>query len=518
MNDLAHAATHIAIPFGESLLSWCLATNLSTLALLLIAAIADVALARRVQAAWRLCLYLPVLLRVIIPAGASLTLPVLTPMPIAQPVQTNRAISLSLTPDTRPAPPETSVSRSLPHAAFGVAYLVGLGLLLAKWTRHIRHVSRVLKGSTPSNEPGVFISPHAGPMVAGVLHPKIIVPRWLIGEQTLSLVMAHERAHVSRRDPVLALIMRLVCTFAWPIVPVWIVASRVRALMEQACDERALRTHGARRQEDIMSYANALIDVAARSSRRAWTLAFGGSLAARILALRNERHWRSAPQAALVASIATILVGCSVVKPGPARVAQPEPATTVTSNATPGEPVASGTASVDPAQAASREHNSGNWGLRVAPEDVVQPLFMLPAQEQFLVNVRIMDGDLPIDWPESGDSIAMIDRQSLQVAIDAAASSRVIAWPRITVGVSEPAEVRMTWDKVEFAFNVVVYPSTPGTVTASVSYTEGTQYQLAAHTLKSKESEASIIRIPAASADGASRTLVITIERPTDDC
>ena len=79
----------------------------------------------------------------------------------------------------------------------------------------------------------------------------------------------------------------------WPVLPVWLAAQRVRALVEMACDEAALDAAdaGERRR-----YGHTLLDMAEWRSVMlaplgAGELHFGSTLRARVEALANVRRW-----------------------------------------------------------------------------------------------------------------------------------------------------------------------------------------------------------------------------------
>ncbi len=515
---------NFAADLGRDVFTWCLRTNASACVLLLVAIAADLLFARRVSAAWRILLYVPALLRVLIPASVALSLPMPAALPApAAPLPAFTVLLVAPSNIASSVAPPTAETSPL-FAVCGVAYLFVAATLAVRWLNDARGIRRTVREASPSQfGPRVLVSSHAGPMVAGVLKPRILVPTWLAGAETLPLILAHEHAHVSRRDPALAASLRLLCTIAWPILPVWIASSRIRALMEQACDERALSAHAACRQEVQLTYAKALIDVASRSTRATWTLAFGGSLSSRILALRHARRWRAMPQLLAIMSVATVLIGCAVVKPGSprqtSRAQQPAPQTSMAITSQPDAPQPDAPQpESEPVGDSTPQTRGSLFGLSVAPVDVIQPMVMLPVDEDFHVSVRIIDGELAMESDEpAGESISVLDRAQLGVVLEATTSARVIAWPRLAVAVSQPAEVRMTLDDVGLVFNVVVYPSPAGMVNASVSYSEGSKYQFAPHTVRTKETDAMIIRIPATD-NASSRTLVITIERPSEGC
>jgi len=168
-----------------------------------------------------------------------------------------------------------------------------------------------------------------GPMVVGLVAPRIVLPRQLLApgeERTLSCVVRHEAAHVRRRDPWLSLALELLAVVAWPVVPLWVATARVRQLVELACDEAAL--HGADANER-RRYGHALLDMAGWRSLAvaplgAGELGFGSTLRARIEALAPQRPWpRAAQGVMLVAATVTLFAACGSAATG-APVAAPE--------------------------------------------------------------------------------------------------------------------------------------------------------------------------------------------------
>jgi hypothetical protein len=116
-------------------------------------------------------------------------------------------------------------------------------------------------------------------------------------------------AHLRRLDTWLSTAMHALTIVAWPILPAWFAARRVRHLMELACDENALAGCDAAARRH---YGHALLDVAelrafGGSSAGAGELHFGNTLRARIEALASQRHWPLAAQA-LVASCSAFVL------------------------------------------------------------------------------------------------------------------------------------------------------------------------------------------------------------------
>jgi bla regulator protein blaR1 len=103
----------------------------------------------------------------------------------------------------------------------------------------------------------VLVAPDAGPAVAGLLQPRIVVPTWLLQalEQQRD-VLAHERSHLDAGDPrLIALAVTLLALMPWnPLL--WWQFHRLRRAVEVDCDARVLR--GGR---DLVAYCETLLHV-----------------------------------------------------------------------------------------------------------------------------------------------------------------------------------------------------------------------------------------------------------------
>lgn len=174
-------------------------------------------------------------------------------------------------------------------AAYLAGLLIGAARLVYGWllaVALVRHAKRggPLSLSTPLR---VFESPDvAVPMTVGVVRPVVLLPpSWRTWDaQTLSAVLAHETAHVRRRDPAITMAARLNRVLFWMHPLAWWLERTVTATAEQACDETAARAIGVpSRYAEILL---AMADLARRSGRRvAWQgvgVYGGGQLRARI--------------------------------------------------------------------------------------------------------------------------------------------------------------------------------------------------------------------------------------------
>jgi uncharacterized protein (TIGR03435 family) len=97
-------------------------------------------------------------------------------------------------------------------------------------------------------EPGVF----------GILRPVLLLPRGIterLTEAQLAAILAHEMAHVRRRDNLTAALHMAVCALFWFHPAVWWMKARLVEERERACDEAVLQSGNAAEQyaESILS-------------------------------------------------------------------------------------------------------------------------------------------------------------------------------------------------------------------------------------------------------------------------
>ncbi|MDF1504749.1 M56 family metallopeptidase [Roseisolibacter sp. H3M3-2] len=176
----------------------------------------------------------------------------------------------------------------------------------------------------------VRVAPDLGPAVFGALRPEILVPQWAVRDARLPLMLAHERAHVRARDPLL-LAAGLVAAVLVPWNPAaWWQLRRLRAAVELDCDARVLAADGAR-PAAVRAYGALLHDVAGRTAARPPVAAFAPTLLAtpstlhrRIHAMTAPRPRRAARHALPLAAGAVLLVvaACELPRPTGPR-AQP---------------------------------------------------------------------------------------------------------------------------------------------------------------------------------------------------
>jgi beta-lactamase regulating signal transducer with metallopeptidase domain len=257
----------------------------------------------------------------------------------------NPSISPAVEPLLRSAVPAVSTGPGAPVAnrwplalIVRTIYLFGAGVLLVRLLIGWRAAARLTRHAQPVAfccDAPVRESPLvATPVTAGILAPTIILPTsWTAWPaDKLRACMAHELAHIARRDPLVALIARINRCVFWFHPLAWWLERTLAASAEEAADEAAVDATGDRRV-----YAGVLIEIAdavrARGARIAWQ-GIGaegtGRLGRRIDrvlrgdAVREMSRWRKAIVFATCAAATVIVVACrpeqgvSALQPDPA--------------------------------------------------------------------------------------------------------------------------------------------------------------------------------------------------------
>jgi beta-lactamase regulating signal transducer with metallopeptidase domain len=196
-------------------------------------------------------------------------------------------------------------------------YAAGALVLLIHMARGWFLTRRLIGRAVPvacDNAAPVFETPAiAVPMTAGIVSPCVLVPvQWRAWpEDTLRAVLAHENAHIARRDALVALLARLNRVIFWFHPLAWWLERTLAVTAEHACDEAAAREMGQPRR-----YAEVLLDMAQAVRRRghrvAWqTLGVDGS---GLLGTRIDRLLNGDAMARMSAvQRAGVAVACSAI-------------------------------------------------------------------------------------------------------------------------------------------------------------------------------------------------------------
>lgn len=178
----------------------------------------------------------------------------------------------------------------------------------------IVEAARRVAGETRTAAPVVAETPDLlEPGVAGLLRSTLLWPAALTSHLSATQrdgVIAHELAHIRRRDNVWRLIHGYVEALFWFHPVVWLVGARLRAESERACDQAALET-GAQPQD----YAEGLLAVSRlclRVEKPALAGVLGSGLADRVEVIMSSSHLsplRLGTRVCLVSVAAALLAG-----------------------------------------------------------------------------------------------------------------------------------------------------------------------------------------------------------------
>jgi beta-lactamase regulating signal transducer with metallopeptidase domain len=160
-----------------------------------------------------------------------------------------------------------------------ILWIAGIVLLLAHALIGYLRLARRVQISAPLEDSGKVIDPRIRicdgidtPFILGIFRPRIYLPS-AMDAATISPVIAHEKAHLTRLDHLWKPLGYLLLTLHWFNPLVWIAYILFCRDLETACDEKVI---GKMDGEDKAAYSEALLSCSLR--RRAVTacpLAFG---------------------------------------------------------------------------------------------------------------------------------------------------------------------------------------------------------------------------------------------------
>ena len=149
----------------------------------------------------------------------------------------------------------------LPEVGIRLGLLAALAYLFARgmvrltrasvgFVRAERVVAALERSGEPSEVPGLTLLESTQPLcvAAGLFRPRILMSRGLFGLLTPAergVVIAHERAHIRRRDAFTRAVVRALTALHLPAVSAWL-RKELDVAAEQACDEEAAVASGDR--------------------------------------------------------------------------------------------------------------------------------------------------------------------------------------------------------------------------------------------------------------------------------
>ncbi len=176
-------------------------------------------------------------------------------------------------PEDKPVQPTEKgnlLKRMLPKAAFGwgVGVLLMLGYFFISYFRLYRKV-----GTATLWKDNVWQSEFAAsPFILGLFKPRIYIPYYLGGAE-LPHVLAHEKAHIARKDHWIKPVAFLILSVYWFHPLLWAAYVLLCRDIELACDEKVVGSWSA---EERKAYSFALLKCSTKHSvAAACPLAFG---------------------------------------------------------------------------------------------------------------------------------------------------------------------------------------------------------------------------------------------------
>ena len=238
----------------------------------------------------------------------------------------NPAVAQSLAAD-----PGDSVNKAQVLAAVCAAvWLAGIAAMLIYAAVSTLRVRRKVREAVPK-EPGVFVCGGIpSPFILGILRPKIYLPE-AIDPADEACVLAHERAHLRRRDHLWKPLGFLLLSVHWFNPLMWLAYILLCRDIEFACDEKVIRELG---ETGKKPYSAALIRCAMpRRTVAACPLAFGEvGVKARIrsvLSYRRPAFWIILAAVLALTVMAVVLLTDPVGKRGQTVVPDPWQGTVV---------------------------------------------------------------------------------------------------------------------------------------------------------------------------------------------
>ena len=199
------------------------------------------------------------------------------------------------------------VSRSpsvvVPSACiFLLFWLVGAGITLVRAVSGPAKVYAALRAYSSAgrcnpqagrSRPDVREVPGVGPLVLGLVRPVIVLPTGL-SDSEKRLALAHEEAHLARRDPWLALVPLAARVIFWFLPTGYLVEKALATAREEACDALARQSTGASARE----YGALLLKLTQPASEISGTLAMASPVFSQ---LQSRLQTLTVPQKRLAA-------------------------------------------------------------------------------------------------------------------------------------------------------------------------------------------------------------------------
>lgn len=349
-------------------------------------------------------------------------------IPDAQPVSPeavwNTVPAVEMAPDATDAPVSPVLEAVLPDglpvsptpaqeivAAASILWCAGLAGMALYTLVSYRRLSRRVKGAVRIDGNLYQGAAIPTPFVLGVLRPRIYLPNALSRED-MPYVIAHERAHIRRRDPLWkALGFGLLCIY-WFQPLLWLGYALFCRDMELACDEKVA---SALSPSHRANYSQALLNCSAgRRFLAACPVAFGEvgvkERVKRVLSFRRPTL-RAVLGAVLICAVIAVCFLTNPVTPEPPKVtvaqmsitAEDVTPTGMTLTYHPDNAFQDVDAYTDSIYWLEKQNDCGGWQV-VQPNQWIEPVLRpVEAPGQRTIHVFVTDNNhRTLDWPLLG--------------------------------------------------------------------------------------------------------------------
>jgi membrane fusion protein, multidrug efflux system len=252
-----------------------------------------------------------------------------------------------------------------------------------------------------------------GPVTLGILHPSIVLPldweEWDAAK--LEAVLAHERSHIRRHDPLLQVLSAMHRAVLWHSPLSWFLHSRIVRVAEEASDDAAVAA-----TRDRAFYAEVLLGFVGNAEGLGVPMARYGRPDERIHRILDETVLSRGVTRWSIAAILVLGLPLAYL----AAAAGPQSARQKAAPAAPVQKMAANAAPVEERQAASpaapaKAQGAGTFLLlgNVVPFNTVTVKSRIDGQ---LLSVSFKEGDLV----QQGQLLATVDTQPYEIQLEQA--------------------------------------------------------------------------------------------------
>lgn len=204
----------------------------------------------------------------------------------------------------------------------------GLGTLLGRLRRPVRSVREAtfwerdgfLQAAAAAGVERAdlwIVSPDQAPGAQGWLRPRVLLPEGLtdqLSDGEIETVLAHELAHLRRRDPLIAGVARAISSIFWFHPLLWWMERQMLSERETACDEMVL-SGGVRPEDYVAGIAKVCRNLLGRNgseSQPGYASFMGANLARRLDQIRSERRPWALPRMAMLVPVLMAVIAALV--------------------------------------------------------------------------------------------------------------------------------------------------------------------------------------------------------------